>query len=151
MIDREFGSPRRPQKMPVRKPRSHERGPGVSAPPESAGAAGGLMREARLRRDFTQTQVAELSGYDQSLLSRWERGHTEPSFAAVLKVLGACGYDLLVALQLVDLHGSSARSAELQLVDEPTPPDVHGFRRLARAEDAARRKQRADGRRPRGG
>lgn len=151
MTDGEFGSSPSTQKLPVRKPRRHERGPGVSASPENASAAGGLMREARLRRDFTQVQVAELSGYGQALLSRWERGRTEPSFAAVLKVLGACGYDLLAALQLVDLHGSSVRSAELHLVDEPTPPDVHGFQRVVRADDAARRKQRADGRRPRDG
>lgn len=134
-----------------RRQRESERGPGVAPAPEDAGAAARLIREARLRRNFSQREIADRSGFDQSLISRWERGRTEPSFAAVLKVLGACGYDLWAALKVVDMHGSFDRVGELQLIDEPTPPDAQGFRRLVRGEDAARRRERVERSRRGGG
>lgn len=127
-----------------RKPRRTERGPGVAPPPPNAGTAAHLIREARLRRSLTQADIAERSGFDQSLVSRWERGRTEPSFAAVLKVLGACGFDVRAALALVDGDRALGRPAELNLLEEETPPDAVGFRRLFRERDAERRLQRGD-------
>ncbi|MBI5309653.1 MAG: helix-turn-helix transcriptional regulator [Actinobacteria bacterium] len=140
-----------PKKSTARLPRSAERGPGVAPAPEEAGAAALLIREARLRRDFSQREIAERSGFDQGLISRWERGRVQPSFEAVLKVLGACGYDLWVALSLVNRHGSSTRTGEMRLLDEPTPPDGHGFRRQVRAQDAEVRRERRARNTPRGG
>lgn len=119
--------------------------------PDGAGPAARLVREARLRRNFSQREIAERSGFDQGLISRWERGVTEPSFASVLKLLGACGYDLWAALKVVDLHGSDDRVAELKLLDEPTPPDEQGFRRIVREQDAVARDERAARNRRRGG
>ena len=125
-----------------RKPRRIERGPGVAPPPPDAGAAACLIRESRLRRSLTQSDIAERSGFDQSLISRWERGRTEPSFAAVLKVLGACGFDVWAALALVEGEHAVGRPAELNLLDEETPPDAVSFRRLYREHDAERRRLR---------
>lgn len=125
-----------------RKTRRLERGPGVAPPPAAAGAAARLIREARQRRSLTQADVAERSGFDQSLISRWERGRTEPSFAAILKVLGACGFDVWAALALIDGERALGRPAELNLIDEETPPDATGFRRLYRERDAERRRLR---------
>ena len=125
-----------------RKSRRTERGPGVAPSPPDAGAAARLIREARLRRSLTQAEIAERSGFDQSLISRWERGRTEPSFAAVLKVLGACGSDVWAALALAEGDRMRDQPAELNLLDEETPPDAIGFRRLYREQDAERRRLR---------
>ena len=55
-----------------------------------------VVKSARLWVDATQTEVAARGELDQRSISSWERGVREPSFNAVMKVLGACGLDLVV-------------------------------------------------------
>ncbi|MBJ7458086.1 MAG: helix-turn-helix transcriptional regulator [Thermoleophilaceae bacterium] len=55
-----------------------------------------VIRSARLWVDVTQTEIARRSGINQQTISAWERGRQEPSFAAVMRVLGACGLDVIV-------------------------------------------------------
>lgn len=128
-----------------RNPRRTERGPGVAPPPAEAGAAAILIRTARQRRSLSQAEVGRRTGFDQSLISRWERGRTEPSLAAVLSVLGACGFDIWAGLALVDAHSGRGGPAELHLLEENTPPDATGFRRIFRERDAEERQRRRDG------
>ncbi|MBI4898023.1 MAG: helix-turn-helix transcriptional regulator [Actinobacteria bacterium] len=128
-----------------RQPRKNERGPGVAPPPPEAGAAAHLIREARLRRSLSQAEVGKRAGYDQGLISRWERGRTQPSFEAVMRVLGVCGFDVWTGLTLADDNPPNGRIANLLILEENTPPDETGFKRIFREQDAARRRERARG------
>jgi transcriptional regulator with XRE-family HTH domain len=59
---------------------------------ESYGAA--LIREARLRARMTQTELAEKTGRDRSVIARWEQGGVSPTVDNLLAVVHACGFDL---------------------------------------------------------
>jgi transcriptional regulator with XRE-family HTH domain len=63
---------------------------------ESYGAA--LIREARLRARMTQTELAEKTGRDRSVIARWEQGGVSPTIDNLLAVIHACGFDLPLTL-----------------------------------------------------
>lgn len=44
------------------------------------------IRELRLERGLTQEQLAELASVSQSVLSQYESGHANPSFAAARRI-----------------------------------------------------------------
>jgi transcriptional regulator with XRE-family HTH domain len=67
-------------------------------------AAHEVVKAARTWADITQTELAQRSGINQRTISAWERGRQEPSFAAVMKVVGACGLDLMTAPVARDLE-----------------------------------------------
>jgi transcriptional regulator with XRE-family HTH domain len=57
-----------------------------------------LIREARLRAGFTQTELAELTGRERSVIARWEQGAVSPSVDNLLAVVHACGFELPLVL-----------------------------------------------------
>ena len=57
-----------------------------------------LIREARLRAGLTQTQLAERTGRDRSVVARWEQGAVSPSLETLVELIRACGYDLPLEL-----------------------------------------------------
>ena len=63
-----------------------------------------LIREARLRKAFTQSQLAALAGTTQSAIARLESGRTAPSFDDVIRLLRLMDLDL--DLMLVDRDDS---------------------------------------------
>ena len=59
---------------------------------------GQLIREARLRAGLTQTELAERTGRERSVIARWEQGAVSPSFDNLLELIWACGFDLPLVL-----------------------------------------------------
>ena len=59
---------------------------------------GQLIREARLRAGLTQTELAERTGRERSVIARWEQGAVSPSVDNLLAIVEACGYDLPLVL-----------------------------------------------------
>lgn len=66
-------------------------------------AYGGIwIRQARLRADLTQKELAERLDTSQSLIARWEGGVVEPGFATVVQAVRACGLELAVSVTRYD-------------------------------------------------
>lgn len=61
-----------------------------------------LIREARLRAGLTQTELAERTGRDRSVIARWEQAAVAPSIDTLIELVRACGFDL--PLELVPLE-----------------------------------------------
>ena len=57
-----------------------------------------LIREARLRAGLTQTELAERTGRDRSVIARWEQAVVAPSVETLLELVRACGFDLPLEL-----------------------------------------------------
>ncbi len=57
-----------------------------------------MIREARLRAGLTQTELAEKTGRERSVIARWEQGAVSPSVDNLLAIVEACGYDLPLVL-----------------------------------------------------
>lgn len=57
---------------------------------------GSTLRELRLRRGWTQAQVAHLTGIPTSVLSAYERGRRVPGLDAASRIIDALGYRLEV-------------------------------------------------------
>jgi hypothetical protein len=57
-----------------------------------------IIREARLKADLTQTELAERLGRERAQVARWEIGGQEPSFENVVAVVEACGFALNVKI-----------------------------------------------------
>jgi transcriptional regulator with XRE-family HTH domain len=80
-----------------------------------------LIREARLRAGLTQSELANRSGRERSVIARWEQGGSAPSLETLLDLLAVCGYDLPLELAdrdedlLARLHESALLSPERRL------------------------------------
>ena len=61
-----------------------------------------LIREARLRAGLTQTELAERTGRDRSVIARWEQAVVAPSLDTLLELVRACGFDLPLELVTYD-------------------------------------------------
>ena len=48
-----------------------------------------LIREARLRAGLTQTELAERTGRDRSVIARWEQAVVAPSLDTLLELVRA--------------------------------------------------------------
>jgi transcriptional regulator with XRE-family HTH domain len=57
-----------------------------------------LIREARLRAGLTQSELAERTGRDRSVVARWEQAVVAPSVETLLEFVRACGFDLPLEL-----------------------------------------------------
>lgn len=64
-------------------------------------SAAAIIREARLRADLTQVQLATRAGVTQSVISTYENGRREPSLAALQRLLLAAGFRTAIDLQPV--------------------------------------------------
>lgn len=94
---------------------------------ESYGAA--LIREARLRARMTQSELAEKTGRDRSVIARWEQGGVSPTVDNLIAVIHACGFDLPLTLVPRDTSRDSRLEDGRQLSPE---------RRVDRLIDRAR-------------
>jgi uncharacterized protein len=84
--------------------------------------ASDLVREARLRAGMTQAALAEAADITQSVVSAYESGRREPSFAQLGRLIAASGNRLVaeVAPGTRDrLDQVRARAAELQAALRP--------------------------------
>src|SRR5215216_2612781 len=57
-----------------------------------------LIREARLRAGLTQSELAERTGRDRSVIARWEQAAVAPSVETLVELVRACGFDLPLEL-----------------------------------------------------
>jgi transcriptional regulator with XRE-family HTH domain len=57
-----------------------------------------LIREARLRAGLTQSELAERTGRDRSVIARWEQAVVAPSVETLIELVRACGFDLPLEL-----------------------------------------------------
>ena len=64
--------------------------------------SGDLIREARLRAGLTQAELGRRIGQPQSVVARWERGATTPSFETLRQVIRGCGLELSFSLSTRD-------------------------------------------------
>ena len=83
--------------------------------------AGALIQRARRMRGLTQADLARRLETTPSVLSRWEHEQVEPSFAAVVRLVEACGLTLEQILREPepDAHDLSLLETTLSLsVDE---------------------------------
>ncbi len=69
------------------------------APPVSAAE---LIRDARIRAELTQVQLAVRAGVTQSVISTYENGRREPSLAAMQRLLLAAGFTVSIELEPVE-------------------------------------------------
>ncbi len=65
-------------------------------------SAAGLIRDARLRAELTQVQLARRAGVTQSVISTYENGRREPSLAALQRLLLAAGF--VTAIDLLPIE-----------------------------------------------
>ena len=63
---------------------------------------GELIREARLRAELTQVELARRLKTGQPVIARWESGSRSPRFETVVKAIRACGLDLSVGIYNFD-------------------------------------------------
>src|SRR5215207_5548676 len=61
-----------------------------------------LIREARLRAGLTQSELAERTDRDRSVIARWEQGGVSPTIDNLMAVVRACGFDLPLVVQGAD-------------------------------------------------
>lgn len=66
--------------------------------------SGHLIREARLRANLTQAELAARSGKATSAVGRWERGEVAPSLETLLKLVRATGLELTIGIAAGDDH-----------------------------------------------
>jgi transcriptional regulator with XRE-family HTH domain len=79
---------------------------------------GPLIREARLRAGLTQTELAERSGRERSIIARWEQGAVSPSIDNLLEVIHACGFELPLVLVPRDTTQDESLEENRQLSPE---------------------------------
>ena len=74
-----------------------------------------MIREARLRAELSQQELAAKSGKDRTVIARWEQGVVAPSLDTLVELLRSCGYD--IALELVDYDPApDEQIGELQML-----------------------------------
>ena len=77
-----------------------------------------LIREARLRAGLTQTELAQRTGRDRSVIARWEQGAVSPSVETLIELVRACGFDLPLELIPYDTEGDTRLQKALLLSPE---------------------------------
>ena len=79
--------------------------------------SGDLIREARLRAGLTQTELAEKTSKDRSVIARWEQGVVAPSVETLISLVRACEFDL--SLELVRYEPGRAERLGKNLMLSP--------------------------------
>ena len=94
--------------VPPRKPGSEvwermlREDPGLQAEVDRLAPRYAVIRQfikARLERDLSQRQLAELAGVSQPVINRFESGEQSPSIDRLATLAEALGYDLEVKLK----------------------------------------------------
>lgn len=87
------------------------------------GRAAELIRLARQESGLTQAALAAIADIPQSVISEYENGRREPSFAAVDRLISAAGLTVEVSTPTARadrmLENVRARAAELRSALEP--------------------------------
>ena len=71
-----------------------------------------IIREARLKAELTQTELAQRIGRDRAQVARWETGGQDPSFENLRSVVEACGF--VLKLEIADRQENPALDTELE-------------------------------------
>jgi transcriptional regulator with XRE-family HTH domain len=71
-----------------------------------------LIREARLKAQLTQTELAARLGRDRAQIARWETGGQEPSFENLRAVVDACGF--VLKLEIAEREDDPVLDAQLE-------------------------------------
>jgi transcriptional regulator with XRE-family HTH domain len=101
---------------------------------------GDLIREARKRAGFTQSQLATKAGTTQSAIARWESGRTAVSLDDVRRLVRLCGFELELMLAPRD-DSDLVQASRLARLSGQERMDRHA--RVARQLTALRRAGRA--------
>jgi transcriptional regulator with XRE-family HTH domain len=70
-----------------------------------------IIREARLKAELTQTELAERLGRDRAQVARWETGGQDPSFENLRAVVEACGF--VLKLEIAERERDTLLDTEL--------------------------------------
>lgn len=106
--------------------------------------ASALIRDARERAGFTQSELASRAGTSQPAVARYEGGTVSPSVITLERLLRACGVVLNVEVESgpsADLRGPKARLLRSRRYEVIEILKRHGFRSprifgsAARSED----------------
>lgn len=94
------------------------------------GSFGRIVREARLRQDMSQADLARRAGVNASSVSRAEGGVVQPTEATVISLANALGLDINRCLLAAGYAPKDARSINTVAAsrrdgyDNSLPPDV---------------------------
>lgn len=77
------------------------------------------LRDARIRRGWSQARLAREAGYDHSYLSRIERGNRTPSRLAVARLVDALALDTVAEDHLLVAAGYTPGDPVNLLAEEP--------------------------------
>jgi len=70
-----------------------------------------IIREARLKAELTQSELAERLGRDRAQIARWETGGQEPSVENLRAVVEACGF--VLRLEIAEREDDPVLDAQL--------------------------------------
>jgi transcriptional regulator with XRE-family HTH domain len=100
---------------------------------------GDVIRRGRGIARLTQADLAERLETTPSVLSRWENGQVEPGFAAVVRVVEACGLTLVDVLREpdVDSHDVSLFETTLAMTVDARLQRLIDYVRFVRAGQQA--------------
>lgn len=101
-----------------------------------------LIREARSAAGFTQAELAGRAGITQSVISAYEHGRRDPSFATLQRLVAAAGYALEASLVRAEpgslLAAVQASAAELRDALRPLGAvDIQVFGSVARGDESS--------------
>ncbi|MDP9133619.1 MAG: helix-turn-helix domain-containing protein [Actinomycetota bacterium] len=87
-----------------------------------------IVRIARQRAGLSQEQLGRRSGLHRNVIGRWERGRSEPSLAALRKLVTACELELVIHLAASDSSLEELAAEQLELAPSErlrrlVPPD----------------------------
>lgn len=88
---------------------------------------GALIREARVRRDLTASDVATRAGISRALLGRIERGYAGCSIGAVFEVATVCGVSLFDLDARAMAHQLAHQQEKLCLLPQSVRAKVQPF------------------------
>lgn len=109
--------------------------------------AGALLREARSRAGFSQSELARRAGVPQSVISEYEAGKRQPAVPTLARLVDATGHALTIGLERSDptVRGlpdtplgrrlRQHRKALLEAVHNAGGSNLRVFGSVARGED----------------
>ena len=75
-------------------------------------AAGGLIRDARLRAGITQHQLAVRAETSQAAIAAYESGARQPTLPTLYRVIAAAGFEPRIRLEALDPHDDTVAAWE---------------------------------------
>ncbi len=77
--------------------------------------SGLLIREARLSAGLSQGELGARVGKDRAQIARWERSVVEPSFETLRELVRACGFELNVSIDPLEVDEAGEKSLRRKL------------------------------------